>query len=263
MSRLFQALKKAEAMAPAVREGAADPARVSPVPIPPPAHAPTHPVATVRPIGVPSRGLVTAAVRAALPEQVMREMTTLRVNVESMFPGRRPIVVAFSGAQGGEGTSTVAAQFAIALAGDSRIRTLLVDACAQRPALLVNPGPMTGLFEPGGLRDASGAVDALPVPETARVAGMIVPAELDAVLQPLKPSYDWIVIDLPSVLYSADAASLGALADGVVVVVEAGRTKKPVLGRGVDLLRKAGARVIGSVLNRRQLEIPEFIYRRI
>ena len=64
-------------------------------------------------------------------------------------------------------------------------------------------------------------------------------------------------------LESPDASALGALADGVVLVVQAGRTKRPVLTRAADLLRKAGARVLGSVLNRRVLEIPEFIYRRI
>ena len=47
------------------------------------------------------------------------------------------------------------------------------------------------------------------------------------------------------------------------MVVQAGRTKRPVLSRSVDLLRKAGARVLGTVLNRRRLEIPGFIYRRI
>jgi Mrp family chromosome partitioning ATPase len=265
VSRLFQALKKAEAMPPAVRESAPETPRTPPVaPVPmAPTHPPAHAGAAVRPLGVSQRGVVTAAVRAALPDQVLREMTTLRVNFESTFPGRKPIVVAFAGAQGGEGASTVAAQFAITLAGDAQIRVLLVDASAQRPALLVAPGPLAGLFEPGGVPDAAGAIDAMPVSEAARNIGLVVPAELDAALQPLKSQYDWIVIDLPSVLYSADAASLAALADGVAIVVEAGRTKKPVLGRGVDLLRKAGARVIGSVLNRRQLEIPEFIYRRI
>jgi hypothetical protein len=31
----------------------------------------------------------------------------------------------------------------------------------------------------------------------------------------------------------------------------------------VDLVNRAGGRVLGIVLNRRRLEIPEFIYRRI
>jgi Mrp family chromosome partitioning ATPase len=53
------------------------------------------------------------------------------------------------------------------------------------------------------------------------------------------------------------------VAEGVVVVVQAGRTKRPVLARSIELLRKAGGRVLGTVLNRRRLEIPGFIYRRI
>jgi Mrp family chromosome partitioning ATPase len=56
---------------------------------------------------------------------------------------------------------------------------------------------------------------------------------------------------------------LSAIADGVVLVVQAGRTKRPVLSRAVELVGKAGGRVLGCVLNRRQLEIPEFIYRRL
>jgi Mrp family chromosome partitioning ATPase len=261
VSRIFQALKKAEAMAPAVRESEPAPPRapgVAPVAVPP-LSAPM-----VRPLGSSAlEASIPAAVRAALPDQVLREMTSLRVNIESMFPDRKPITVAVTGPQGREGASTVAAQFAIALAGDPQLRTLLVDASAQRPALLVAPGPLAGLFEPGGGAGPEGALDLLPVPEVLRNAGIYSPAELEAALRSVRAHYDWIVIDLPSVLYSADSASLSAVADGVMMVVEAGRTKKPVLGRAVDLLRKAGARVIGSVLNRRQLEIPEFIYRRI
>ncbi|MGH7741730.1 MAG: CpsD/CapB family tyrosine-protein kinase, partial [Candidatus Eiseniibacteriota bacterium] len=261
----FQALKKAEAMGPAVRESAPAPPRapgVAPVPIPPLAAPLTPPM--VRPLGAPAlRAPMTAAVRSGVPEQVLREMTSLRVNLESHFPDRKPITIAITGAQGGEGASTVSAQFAIALAGDRQLRTLLVDTNAQRPALLVSPGPLAGLFEPDGTPGLDGTIDLMPVPEALQRGGIYAPAELEAALQPVRAQYDWIVIDLPSVLYSADSASLSAIADGVVVVVEAGRTKKPVLGRAVDLLRKAGARVIGSVLNRRQLEIPEFIYRRI
>jgi Mrp family chromosome partitioning ATPase len=48
-----------------------------------------------------------------------------------------------------------------------------------------------------------------------------------------------------------------------VLVVQSGIAKRPVVTRAADLLRRGGANVIGSVLNRRRHEIPEFIYRRI
>jgi hypothetical protein len=115
---------------------------------------------------------------------------------------------------------------------------------------------------PAAAESEPAAPESEPGPRTPTVAPVTAtqPPLVSPQVRPRGAFY--LAID-PSVLYSAEAASLAAIADGVVVVVEAGRTKKPVLGRAVDLLRKAGARVIGSVLNRRQLEIPEFIYRRI
>ena len=103
----------------------------------------------------------------------------------------------------------------------------------------------------------------MPLPESARRARLLPVETAQASLQAVAGGYDWIVLDGPPALESPDAAPLGAMADGVVIVVRAGRTKRPVLSRSVDLLRRAGGRMLGIVLNRRRLEIPEFIYRRI
>jgi len=103
----------------------------------------------------------------------------------------------------------------------------------------------------------------MPLPADARREGVLAAEVLRGSLQSVGGAYDWIVVDGPPVLESPDAASLGAVVDGVVLVVQAGRTKRPVLTRSVDLLRRSGGKVLGMVLNRRRLEIPEFIYRRI
>ncbi|MBI1798842.1 MAG: CpsD/CapB family tyrosine-protein kinase [Candidatus Eisenbacteria bacterium] len=264
MSRIFDALRKAEA-----GRSAPPPALAAPAMTPPPASVTPIPSSSAhsaaRALGSAAQATVLhATVLAGLPDQVMREMTTLRVSLESSIVDREPRTVVFMSAQGGEGTSTVAAQFVIALASDPRSRVLFVDANAQRPALRPGePGSLAGLFGVGS--DAQGApvVDLLPVPEAIRGTEIYSPADLEARLDALGSRYDWIVLDGPPVLYAAEASSLAAVAECVVMVVEAGRTKKPVLSRSVDLLRKAGARVLGSVLNRRLLEIPEFIYRRI
>jgi len=93
--------------------------------------------------------------------------------------------------------------------------------------------------------------------------GLLSPAQVRQAVDWGSSQYDWMVFDGPPVLESSDAAPIAAITDGVVIVVEAGRTKRPVLQRSVELLRKAGGHVMGSVLNRRRLEIPGFIYRRI
>ena len=258
MSRIFQALQKADVTRVAI------PAAAPPAPATPARSA--APLAIAPRPTAPATVAKRATVVAALPEQVTREMVTLRVNLESALPAGRARAVEFMSSQGGEGTSTVAAQFVITLTGDGQTRVLFVDANALHPALHTGPvaaGPLLGLFAPAAASSAGPTVDLLPVSDSIRLAGMYAPADLAAVLDAARERYDWIVIDGPPVLHASEASGLGSVADAVVMVVEAGRTKRPVLSRAVELLRKAGARVLGSVLNRRTLEIPEFIYRRI
>ncbi|HTM56814.1 MAG TPA: hypothetical protein VL123_00200 [Candidatus Udaeobacter sp.] len=259
MSRIFDALRKADSRS----------SESHPAPAPP---RPAHPSApgSVTPMPAPPAhtvhaGVIHAAAIALPGDQVTREMTTLRVNLETTLVERATRVVGFVSAQGGEGTSTVAAQFALTLLADARTRVLFVDAHAARPVLELGSGsgPLAGLFADANDPRATGRLDLLPLPQAVAAAGLYPPADLEATLDALGGRYDWVVVDLAPVLYASESSSLAAVVDGVVVVIEAGRTKKPVLTRGVDLLRKAGARVLGSVLNRRQLEIPEFIYRRI
>jgi Mrp family chromosome partitioning ATPase len=211
--------------------------------------------------------LVPIREAAELPEDVAREMTRLRVSLESLLLDRASRSTMFVSAQGHEGTSTVAYQFAFTLARDPRIRTLLVDAHARRPTLALGAGepaasgPSTA---PGAARAGEArAVDGWPLAAQYHAVGLLSPALVREVVEWASGRYDWIVFDGPPVLESADAAPIAAVTDGVVIVVESGRTKRPVLQRAVELLRKAGGHVLGSVLNRRRLEIPEFIYRRI
>jgi Mrp family chromosome partitioning ATPase len=214
----------------------------------------------------PSAAPVRFAVRTRMLPDLVREMTRLRVGLEVAVTERTPRAVMLLAAQGGEGTTTVAVQLAQVLAEEARLRVLLVDAHARRPAFGPDGLPATGAdgggllaFEPVGDR----TLDLMPLPADARREGVLAAEVLRGSLQSVGGAYDWIVVDGPPVLESPDAASLGAVVDGVVLVVQAGRTKRPVLTRSVDLLRRSGGKVLGMVLNRRRLEIPEFIYRRI
>jgi Mrp family chromosome partitioning ATPase len=45
-----------------------------------------------------------------------------------------------------------------------------------------------------------------------------------------------------------------------VIVVEAERTRAPVVERLVSLLQRAGAPLAGSILNKRRFYVPSFIY---
>jgi len=62
---------------------------------------------------------------------------------------------------------------------------------------------------------------------------------------------------------SAEAALLAAMAQGVVVVVEADRTRWQVIKNAADQVAAQGGRVLGTMLNRQRHYIPGLIYRRL
>jgi Mrp family chromosome partitioning ATPase len=254
-------VQSATAFAAPVRSA---PASGLPVPMKAVPHATEWPTA---PDDGARRRIVVFDGLAELPTDVVREMTGLRISLEAALTQRIPRTVMFIASQGGEGTSTVAAQFAQSLASDERLRVLLVDAHVRRPAYEPDGWPTAGQPVNAARRrpaefDAP-SPDLMPLSEESLETGTLTPDSLRGSLDAVASGYDWIVVDGPPVLESPDAATLGAVADGVVVVVQAGRTKRPVLTRSVDLMNRAGGRVLGMVLNRRRLEIPEFIYRRI
>lgn len=258
MSRILDALKKAESNRERLGLG--------PVPIaPPPGREPAPAWSTA----------TTEAVLAPLPlmggvdlnEDAVRETTALRLNLESAFPGIALRSIMFTSAQSGEGTSTVALQFAQSLAHGSQ-RVLFVDVHGRRPVCYADESQRYAVLD---RRVASSAMAgtltpnlaAIPISEEAARTGVVTPGTLRAILEAAQGSFDWVVVDSPPVVESPDSAALAAQMDGVVMVLHAGRAKRPVVTRAVEMLRKSGGRVVGSVLNRRVHEIPGFIYRRI
>jgi capsular exopolysaccharide synthesis family protein len=78
---------------------------------------------------------------------------------------------------------------------------------------------------------------------------LLEPATLRGLLLQLKTEYDVIVLDTPPVLVSADAATLAASADGVIMVVRAGQTDRGAAELARQRVSSAGGRVLGAVLN--------------
>ena len=268
MTRIFDALRKARSAHPV--HGPAAPQPHPAIAVVPPGPASSIRTAVERPLmrGDGGGHLVVPFTDAAeLTAEVEREMTGLRVSLEAILTQRVPRTVLFLAAQGGEGTTTVTAQFAQTLARDRRSRVLLLDAHARRPAYGRGGEPTERHPKPAArshpAQPAPPGPDLMPLTEQARAEGQVTPVSLRAAIDAVASAYDWILVDGPPVLESPDAATLGAVTDGVVVVVQAGRTKRPVLSRAVDLVNRSGGNVLGIVLNRRRLEIPEFIYRRI
>ena len=265
MTRIFEALKKSQGWAAALPFPAIETTLPRPMVVPRP-NAPIEPELAPRIEIMPT---------APLPDDVVREMIALRIGLESALEGRKARVVMFMGSTSGEGVTRVATQFASVIVGDGNGRALLLDAQGQRPVLELRPGPAGSRIgnAPGGARAHEAGVtpaarggqplSVAALNDEIRRAGGRAPAAVRAYFAKVSGQFDWVVVDGAPVLESPESVDLAPLVDGVVMVVHSGHTKRPVVIRAVDLLRKSGARVLGIVLNRRRLEIPDFIYRRV
>lgn len=183
-----------------------------------------------------------------------------------------PMVVVTS-AVSREGRSTVAANVARCAATTGRHRTLLVDADMRRPALgrLFDLKDGIGLLDVlAGTADADSAVhavdgDRLFVVPAGRGKGSIAlaayGAKLAALVEQWSSQFDWIVADTAPILASSGAVVLGRRASGALLVVDAVRTRAPVVSRAAEHLRDGGVSIHGVVLNRRRHLIPRYAYR--
>ncbi|MEA3376824.1 MAG: CpsD/CapB family tyrosine-protein kinase, partial [Chloroflexota bacterium] len=74
-------------------------------------------------------------------------------------------------------------------------------------------------------------------------------ARMGEVLDRLLESVDLIVIDSAPMLPVADSVALSRRVDGVLLVVDVGRTRASAAQQAAEGLRQAGAKVVGAVLN--------------
>jgi Mrp family chromosome partitioning ATPase len=229
------------------------------------------PVAPYAPTASPGEAL------PGIPGEFHRELAALRFTLENALPGRTTRVVQFAAAVGGEGTTTVAANFARVLAQDATQNVLLVDANVRRPGLALffglaeHPG-LRELLEAGAIAETERYLQAVERPNlhvltatgaTSDLAQVFAPEALREFWSQIGRHYQWVIVDAAPVIEAPETSTVGGTVDTTVIVIQAARTKRGVVQRALERCAKAGAPVLGAVLNRRRLDIPEFIYRRI
>lgn len=73
--------------------------------------------------------------------------------------------------------------------------------------------------------------------------------EMDGLLSGLEKTYDYVVMDTPSVLLVTDGIMISRMADGVLLVCRAGVTDKQELSLCKRKLEAVDAHILGTVLN--------------
>ena len=151
---------------------------------------------------------------------------------------------------------------------------LLVDADLHRPSIhrFFGLEPENGLAEI--IEGADWRASARPVSDSNLrliTAGTTQynPVELLAserfrsLVEMWKREFRYVIFNSPAVLNYVDSLSLATLVDGVVLVVRAGQTRWDSAQRAKHRLSTAQANLLGVTLNRRKLEIPDGLYKKL
>jgi capsular exopolysaccharide synthesis family protein len=159
-----------------------------------------------------------------------------------------------------EGKSTVAAHLAVAMAEQGH-RTLLVECDLRRPS----QQRYLGKYEGQGFTDVLNGdlswraaarrlrpdleLDVIQAGRASRRAVDRLVVAFPEMLDEMAKDYQLVVVDAPPMLGFPESLRMARMADGVLLVVEAGSTDRRALGTCVANLRQLKAEVVGLVLN--------------
>jgi capsular exopolysaccharide synthesis family protein len=206
--------------------------------------------------------------RILIPEEYAR----LHADIERASSPSRCFVVGVTSAVYGEGKTTVAMNLAGTIAQNSTQRVALVD-CNMRNWDLqtrLNLPPCTGLVDilEGGEDDMTAIIQktelenftVVPAGRAATNPSRLARSpRLAEVINALRLSNEFIVLDMAPVLPVADTTTIARSVDGVVMVVRAGVTPREIVARAMEAV--GNDRVLGVVLNGTETAMPKWMQR--
>jgi Mrp family chromosome partitioning ATPase len=75
----------------------------------------------------------------------------------------------------------------------------------------------------------------------------------------LRSEFDYTIIDCPSLRESGDLLGIAPFLDGVILVVEANRTRKEQPRQSEQMISAAGGTLLGYIFNKRSTEVPRWL----
>lgn len=198
--------------------------------------------------------------------------------VQQIFPPHepnRPRLVVFGGVDVGVGCSGICAAAATTLASRGDGAVCVVDGNLRSPSLpeLFSVPTGKGLAESlqgdGPIEDYLTPVSSQNLQllragvRTTERTGLLGTGRLEERIHELRAKFAYVLIDVPALSLHEDGLLLGQQSDGIVLVLEAGMTRRQVAVSLVAQLRTSGTPILGAVLNKRDFPIPSGIYKRL
>jgi non-specific protein-tyrosine kinase len=191
---------------------------------------------------------------------VVEGYRTLRTNLEYASVDEEVKTIFVASADTEDGKSSVASNLAVILSQAEK-KVIVLDADLRKPNIhtffgIPNDYGLSEIFRgkltvDDAIKEWNGGqlfviTGGDPPPNSSELLGS---KRMGEILNELKKQADVIIIDGPPFLV-ADATTLAAKVDGVLVVIRSGSTHEPAIRSMLQQLDRVGARVLGLVMNR-------------
>ncbi|MFN0277728.1 MAG: GumC family protein [Pyrinomonadaceae bacterium] len=203
--------------------------------------------------------LIHADPRSSLAEAYRH----LRTSILLSTAGRAPKSLLITSSLPSEGKTTTATNTAISLA-QTGAKVLIIDADMRRPRLhsIFNIENRLGLSTLLSNELCDSEIDDCirqdeksklhlmtsgPIPPNP--AELIGSEQMATLLGMLQARFTHIVVDSPPIASFTDGVLIASMVDGVILVVNSGRSSRQVIRRSRQLLQEIGAKIFGVVLN--------------
>jgi capsular exopolysaccharide synthesis family protein len=195
----------------------------------------------------------------------------LRTNIQFASVDKPIHTIMFTSSGPAEGKSTTAANTAVVSAQAGK-KTLLVDADLRKPTVhhtfrLNNAIGLTNILAgQTTLEEAiqSSEVEGLDIltsgpipPNPAELMGSKMMSQL---IEEMRKSYELVIFDTPPVIAVTDAQVLATQVEGVILVVNAGKTNREFAAKAKNQLDNVKANILGVVLNNKKIDGDSYYY---
>ena len=210
-------------------------------------------------LGVPVTGEELCVITAPRSQQA-EQFRVLRNSIQALNPDGASHTLVLTSALRGEGKTVATLNLAAAMTELPGIQVLVVDADLHRPSIEKSLGlPLRkGLADllAGGV-SLDNAVRATSVPGVSILGAGTLPKNpsqllgsdrMRTVLDKLRQNYSYVLIDTPAAAGVSDASLLGAMADGILMVVRLGSTPRQFVQQTINVLESLGGNVLGTCL---------------
>ncbi|MGQ9645846.1 MAG: GumC family protein [Thermodesulfobacteriota bacterium] len=196
------------------------------------------------------------------PKSMLSEAyRNIRTSILLSFSGKPPKKIVISSPNPAEGKTTTVINTAIALS-QTGARVLIIEADLRKPRIsrifeqengiglsnfLSGNAELDSIIRKTEIPNLFCILSGPVPPNPSELLGSVI---FKNMIESLGERFDHLVIDAPPILGFADSIILSTSVDGVILVVQGGKTPRETLQRAKDVLSQVNARILGVVINR-------------